>query len=578
MKQLSIRRYVGVLTLLPLLMMAIGLGAYFLSVRASDLDRDLMERGKLVARQLASSGEYGVFSNNQAFLYSLAQGVLQQPDIHGALILSDVSKSWIEAGEFSEGAEEAITGEKSASQSATSRQARIGKIKELVNLTHPLFSGRKSIWIYQPIIPTQVALDDIRGKPADQPIGAVIIEISKESTQQLKSQMQWVTVGVTVIFLMFSMALAYLVSRRITTPIRELSKVVQMIGRGHLEARVAVPAEVTELDILARGINDMTEQLEQECANLHYQVEEATRIAAIVFESHEGMMVTDSKGEILRVNSAFTKITGYSDKEAVGRTPRLLKSGRQHDDFYAEMWESIVRQGGWQGEIWNRHKDGDVYPAWVTITAVNNESGEIAYYVATYTDITLRKAIENEVKSLAYYDVLTKLPNRRTFTDRLSQAMAASKRSNRYGAVMFIDLDNFKPLNDQYGHAVGDLLLTEVARRLVSCVREEDTVARFGGDEFVVMLRELDASKSESIVQASAIAEKIRAILSEPYALSIRIKDLTEAHVSHQCSASIGIVLFVNHETSLEEILKCADMAMYKAKREGRNAIRFHSY
>ena len=578
MKQFNIRQYVGLLTLIPLLIMAFGLETYFLNVRASDLDRELMERGKLIARQLASSGEYGVFSNNQAFLQHLVQGELQQPDVRGALILNAASEPLIEAGKFSVGAEDTITDAKSSVHSSQTGLAQISEIKMLVNLTNPVLGNGGSLWIYQPIISEQVVLDDLRDKPVAKQVGAVIIEMSKESTHKLKSQMHWVTIGVTAIFLILSFVLVYFVSRRITSPICELSEAVQMIGGGHLKTRVPVLAKVTELGILGRGINDMAEQLEQECINLHRQIEEATRIAAIVFESHEGMMVTDAHGVIMRVNGAFTKITGYTDKDTVGQTPRILKSEHQHADFYAKMWESINCDGLWQGEIWNRHKNGDVSPAWVTITAVKNEYGEIAYYVATYTDITLRKAIENEVKNLAYYDALTKLPNRRTFTDRLSHTMAISKRSGRYGAVMFLDLDNFKPLNDQYGHAVGDMLLIEVARRLASCVREEDTVSRFGGDEFVVMLRELDANKDESIVQASAIAEKIRDILAEPYLLPIQIKGLAESHVSHHCTSSIGVTLFINHEISLEDILKYADMAMYKAKREGRNIVRFYGY
>jgi diguanylate cyclase (GGDEF)-like protein/PAS domain S-box-containing protein len=320
----------------------------------------------------------------------------------------------------------------------------------------------------------------------------------------------------------------------------------------------------------------MTAQLQRESVTLHQQVEEATRLAAIAFESHEGMMVTDANGVIVRVNSAFTKMTGYTDKDAVGKTPKLLKSGHHDADFYAAIWESVQITGSWQGEIWNRNKNGAMYPAWATITEVKREDGRVAYYVATYTDITSRKAAENEIKNLAFYDVLTQVPNRRMLIDRLSLAMAASKRTGRYGAVMFLDLDNFKPLNDKYGHAVGDLLLIEVARRLNSCVREVDTIARFGGDEFVVMLSELDVDKSESITQAGIVAEKIRVILAEPYELSVHPNSTAENIVHHYCTSSIGVVMFVDHEASPDAILTWADLAMYKAKREGRNLIRFY--
>jgi diguanylate cyclase (GGDEF)-like protein/PAS domain S-box-containing protein len=359
-------------------------------------------------------------------------------------------------------------------------------------------------------------------------------------------------------------------------PIRKLSDAVKMIGEGNLEMCVSVPTRVVELSNLVQGINAMTAQLQQESAILHQRMEEATRIAAIAFESHEGMMVTDVNGVILRVNSAFTKITGYTGEEAVGQMARLLKSDRHDANFYAAMWKSIHHLGSWQGEIWNLRKNGESYPAWLTITAVERGDGVVTYYVATLSDITVRKAAENEIKNMAFYDTLTQLPNRRLLMDRLSQAIAANKRSGRYGALMFLDLDNFKPLNDKYGHVVGDLLLIEVARRLTSCVREADTIARFGGDEFVVMLSELDVEKAEPTIQAGIVAEKIRLALAEPYTLEIQQEDQAPTIVNHHCTSSIGVVLFDNQEAGTEDVLKCADMAMYKAKRDGRNLIRFY--
>ncbi len=306
------------------------------------------------------------------------------------------------------------------------------------------------------------------------------------------------------------------------------------------------------------------------------QAEAELRIAAIAFETQEGMMVTDAHSVILRVNHAFTEITGYTAEEAVGQTPHLLKSGRHDAAFYAAIWESLRRTGVWQGEVWNRRKNGEVYPEHLTITAVKGDNGEITHYVATMSDITMRKQAEEQIRNLAFYDSLTQLPNRRLLNDRLEQTMAASKRSGRYDALMFLDLDNFKPLNDAHGHDVGDLLLVEVARRISSCVREVDTVARFGGDEFMVMLGELDVGKAESATQAAIVAEKIRAILAEPYLLKIQQNGKAEMTVEYHCTSSIGVVLFINHQASTEEIIKWADMAMYQAKEAGGNLIRFH--
>lgn len=307
------------------------------------------------------------------------------------------------------------------------------------------------------------------------------------------------------------------------------------------------------------------------------EAETELRIAATAFESQEGMMVTDANSVILRVNRAFTEITGYTAEEAVGQTPRLLKSGRHDAAFYREMWETINRTGGWQGEIWDRRKNGEVYPKWITITAVKDANGAVTHYIGAHYDITERKQMEDQLHQLAFYDPLTQLPNRRLLSDRLCQTMAASKRNVRYGALMFLDLDNFKPLNDTHGHVAGDLLLIEVADRLQNCVREIDTVARFGGDEFVVILSDLNADKAESTSQAEIVAEKIRNTLSEPYLLTIKHGGMADGTVEHHCTVSIGAVVFIGHEASQDDIFKWADAAMYQAKKAGRNLISFHA-
>ncbi|OGB35459.1 MAG: hypothetical protein A3F78_17075 [Burkholderiales bacterium RIFCSPLOWO2_12_FULL_61_40] len=299
------------------------------------------------------------------------------------------------------------------------------------------------------------------------------------------------------------------------------------------------------------------------------------RIAATAFESQEGMFVTDAQRNILSVNRAFSAITGYSAEEAVGQNPRMFKSGKQDAAFYAAMADSLQRSGRWQGEIWNRRKSGELYPEWLMITSVKDASGEVTNYVAALTDITLRKQAEDEIKNLAFHDALTQLPNRRLLNDRLRQAMAASKRSAYFGALMFLDLDNFKPLNDVHGHEVGDLLLVEVAQRLQACVREMDTVARFGGDEFVVMLGHLDPDVAEATAQAHAVAQNIRTALSQPYALALQNEGKADTVVEHHCTVSIGVALFSNQEVRADDLLKWADVAMYKAKEAGRNTVCF---
>jgi len=307
------------------------------------------------------------------------------------------------------------------------------------------------------------------------------------------------------------------------------------------------------------------------------QSEAKLRIAASVFShAREGISITDAGGSIIDVNESFTRITGYDREEVLGQNSNILKSGRQDSKFYAAMWSDLIAKGYWTGEIWNRRKDGTLYPEQLAIQALRDAQDAHQGYVALFTDISERKALEAQMHQMAYFDALTGLPNRRMLGDRLGQAMAASKRSGLYGALMFLDLDNFKPLNDAYGHEVGDLLLIEVARRLTECLREMDTVARFGGDEFVVMLSELDADKAQSIEQAAGVAEKIRASLAEPYFLNVTHPGMEPRTVEHCCSTSMGVVLFVNHESSPTDIMKWADAAMYQAKDAGRNAVRFY--
>ena len=305
--------------------------------------------------------------------------------------------------------------------------------------------------------------------------------------------------------------------------------------------------------------------------------EERLRLAASVFtHSREGITIADAHGLIVDVNEAFCRITGFSRAEVLGRNPRILKSDRQSPAFYTSMWDDLRDKGYWAGEIWNRRKNGEAYTEMLTISVLRDDQGITQQYVALFSDISERKAMEEKVRQLAFYDDLTELPNRRLLNDRLCQTMLASKRSELYSAVMFLDLDNFKPLNDAHGHGIGDLLLQEVAKRLKACVRAVDTVARFGGDEFVVLLSELNANKAESTTQAGIVAEKIRTSLSEPYLLAVpQPRGKADNVVKHHCSASIGVVIFVNDDASQDEILKWADAAMYQAKEAGRNLIQF---
>jgi diguanylate cyclase (GGDEF)-like protein/PAS domain S-box-containing protein len=291
------------------------------------------------------------------------------------------------------------------------------------------------------------------------------------------------------------------------------------------------------------------------------------RIAAIAFESQGCMLVTDNKGVIVKVNHAFTETTGYTAVEVLGKTPGLLHSGYHDTDFYVQMWADIAQKGSWRGEIQDKRKNGDIYSKWVVITAVKDDLGQVTNYVAAYSDIMERNVSADKFEHLAFHDALTNLPNRRRLQDRLLQAMETTVCRKQTAALLFIDLDYFKVLNDSHGHDMGDNLLKQVAARLGSCVRKDDLVARLGGDEFVVILENLSEDTKVAVIEASTRAREIHECLGQPYSL-----------FSHTLSStsSIGVTLFSGYKFTVSELLKKADIAMYQAKMSGRNTVCFY--
>jgi diguanylate cyclase (GGDEF)-like protein/PAS domain S-box-containing protein len=328
----------------------------------------------------------------------------------------------------------------------------------------------------------------------------------------------------------------------------------------HIEEGVAAMLAV----VLTEGLSQ--KNLMEQALSKQRIADAELRIVATAFESQEGILLTDSNGSILRVNSAFTDITGFSAKEVIGKNPNILKSGRHDVTFYQDMWKNLLNHGVWKGEIWNKRKCGQIYPQHLTITAVKDTDGKIKNYIGTVIDITERKAAQAEIERLAFFDPLTGLPNRRYLIDRLKPALASSSRNHKHGAILFIDLDNFKTLNDTLGHDHGDLLLQQVAGRLGSCIRESDTVARLGGDEFIVMLEDLAENPVDAATLTETVANKILARLGEPYNL---------AGIDFNSTPSIGVTLFKDPEFGVEDLLKQADIAMYQAKKAGRNTLCF---
>ena len=295
---------------------------------------------------------------------------------------------------------------------------------------------------------------------------------------------------------------------------------------------------------------------------------EQLHLSAVAFETQEAILITDDKERIVKVNEAFTRITGYTESEIMGQTPRILKSGQHDKAFYESMWAALLEHDYWQGELWNRRKSGEIYAESITITTIRDTKGRTTHYIANFNDITTHKAAQQQIQALAYYDPLTHLANRRLLDETLEQTINHSIEEKHFGALLFIDLDRFKELNDTYGHDAGDMLLIQTASRLKESIRESDMVARLGGDEFIVLLKNLGNQKEIAHHLTQSIAKKILSFLSEPYAL---------AQGNYLIGASIGCTLFGDKKSIDGAILlKEADLAMYQAKENGRNQICFY--
>jgi diguanylate cyclase (GGDEF)-like protein/PAS domain S-box-containing protein len=322
--------------------------------------------------------------------------------------------------------------------------------------------------------------------------------------------------------------------------------------------------EAASISGLRGGNGDITHFIAvKEDITARKRAEDQLRMNATVFETaSEGILVTDANNRVMTVNPAFSRITGYQPEEIIGKDPKILSSGRHGPEFYSSIWQQINRKGFWSGEIWNRRKDGSIYPEWISIVEMRDEkSGKVKEYVAVFSDISQRKRDEEQIRRQANYDALTGLPNRSLFFDRLNQAVISARREKWLLGLLFVDLDRFKAVNDTFGHVMGDEILQEVGERLQMCVRDSDTVARLGGDEFVVLVHDL-----AEVNDAAQIADKIIDQMSMPFSISGRNVSL---------GASVGITIYPEDTENAEEMMRNADMAMYRAKEGGRNRYQF---
>ncbi|HEY8905182.1 MAG TPA: sensor domain-containing diguanylate cyclase, partial [Rhodoferax sp.] len=313
-------------------------------------------------------------------------------------------------------------------------------------------------------------------------------------------------------------------------------------AEGELESVLAVSRDITE----------------------HKRAQEQQRLAASVFTtSQEGIVITDAENRIIDVNEAFTRITGYCHAEVRGQNPKMLHSGRQNAGYYEEMWRLLKAPDHWRGEIWNRRKSGEIYAELLSIAAVHDQKGRLLNYVGIFSDISQLKEHEAELDRIAHYDPLTGLPNRRLFSDRLNQATANARRNGLPLAVCFLDLDGFKPINDRFGHEVGDQILVQMAQHLRGALRAGDTLARIGGDEFVLLLTHLTND-----LECPSILDRVLASVATP---------VTIVGNPVSVSASIGVTLFPQDDSDADGLLRHADQAMYQAKKASKNHYHFSS-
>lgn len=349
--------------------------------------------------------------------------------------------------------------------------------------------------------------------------------------------------------------------RSFTRPVQRIQEVMtSMQVDGDLSRRVDIHG-TDEIGRMANAFNALADSLQKSVSQVK-EGQDKLRLSAQVFvNSAEAIVITDADNNIMQVNKAFTDITGYTEADVLGKNPRILKSGQQGEAFYREMWAILLHSGCWQGEIMDRRKNGEIYPKWLSIAVVRDEQGTVTNYIALFSDITERRASFERIQHLAHYDALTHLPNRTLLNDHIDMSIAGAKRNHTRFAVLFLDLDRFKIVNDTMGHHVGDTLLQAVAGRLQECVRESDTVARLGGDEFVILLGDINDEKD-----AALVAQKIIALVSKPFMLG---------DYQANIGTSIGISIYPTHGADKFTLLKHADAAMYQAKENGRNNFQF---
>lgn len=396
-------------------------------------------------------------------------------------------------------------------------------------------------------------------KYADTQIGTLHLQIERDNLWQLIRRDASALALIGFISILVALMLAIRFESRFNRPILQLIHFLEQVGHTPRVHQPLSSQAGNEFGQLYAEVNAMLERLQNSSQQL--------RIAAVAFESQDGITITDHRQRILRINSAFSRITGYAPEEVIGQTPSILKSGRHSPEFYAKIWHSLMTQNRWDGEIWNRRKNGEVYPQWLTIQAVRNEQGEITNYVGSFTDLTTIKSAEARIEYLGKYDPLTGLANRSQFAAWLTDSIQRSHKHKTHGALFSIDIDNFKLINETLGHQVGDQLLIEFAQRLRAQLGDETMLARLGADEFIAARESIHTELQEATLQAEIIAEQLVDALNCPYTLGEQ---------AYNCPPCIGIILYPHTDRDANTLIKQADTALHQAK--SGEGLRWHFF
>jgi diguanylate cyclase (GGDEF)-like protein/PAS domain S-box-containing protein len=568
MKSQGIERQMLLVALVPIALFAMLMAGYSIFMRFADLDREELERSRLVVHQLASSSEYAVFSHNSILLSRDIEVALAQQDVRKVAVLDASANLLLGAGVV---------------------PATLEKLLSRANPQTPVYQDSDVLVLYEPIFATEINLGELEQSPdAGKKLGAVVLEISKRRLNEQKNQILIFDLLATALILIGTLMVALQASRRISKPVKEICHAVHLVGEGELDINVVPQNHVHELDELAKGINQMARQLQQDRNKLEERIAEVTKglrekvqeaeqahaekanlnkkleraldeLKAIMEANPDILYVFDLKGRLIQWNSSFEKFCGLAHEQMMSRPATEFVRAEDREAMKKAVME-VFEKGAATMEVQLVRHDGVTVPYLCNGVVLRNPGGEVIGFTGAGRDISEREVAAENMRRMAHYDALTGLPNRVLLSDRLHQALTAAKRDKSRLAVMFVDLDFFKPINDTLGHYIGDLLLKEVSKRMHNCLRESDTAARIGGDEFVVML---PAIETEEV--ALAVAEKIRASLSQPFELA--------GHSLH-ISSSIGVAVYPEHGSEERALLKNADNAMYYAKKDGRNNVK----